>query len=85
MKGRPTTQKHEIAYQELTALVTRHAVGLTAAEVLAIAANMVGKLIALQDQRTMTREQAMEIVANNIELGNRTVIEQLLQSTGGRA
>lgn len=80
-KARPG---HEVAYQDIAALLNRHTGDLKAIEVLAIAANMVGKLVALQDQRRTTPEQAMEIVARNIEIGNRQVIDQLATEPGGR-
>ena len=73
---------HEVAYQDLCALMQRHAAELTALELLAIAANMVGKLVAMQDQRTTTPEIAMETVAVNIKMGNEEVLEQLAQSEG---
>lgn len=75
-------REHEVAYQDLTALVRRHADKLTGLELLAIAANMLGKLVALQDQRSVSPEMAMEIVARNIEEGNRQVLEQIGQSKG---
>ncbi len=53
MSARLARPEHEVAYQDLCALMTKHAVGMTSAELLAVAGNMVGKLIALQDQRTM--------------------------------
>lgn len=74
--------EHEVAYQDLCALVSRHADKLTAAELLAVAANMLGKLIALQDQREMTSEKAMKIVIENLELGNQQVFDQLGDSQG---
>jgi uncharacterized membrane protein len=77
-----TSGEHEATYQELCQIVSRHAAKLTAMEVLAIAANMVGKLLALQDQRTTTSEMAMKVVAENIEAGNKQVIDQLMQSKG---
>jgi hypothetical protein len=67
--------EHEIAYQDLCQLVNRHASKLTSSELLAVAANMLGKLIALQDQRTMSPSAAMEIVSRNIEHGNQQVME----------
>lgn len=69
--------EHEVAYQDICALVSKHAGKLSAAELLAIAANMVGKLVAMQDQRKMTPEAAMEIVAKNLELGNIQVLANL--------
>jgi hypothetical protein len=74
--------EHEVAYQELNELVKRHAGHLTPIEILAIAANMVGKIIAMQDQRTTTTDMAMEIVKANIEMGNQQVLAQLEQSQG---
>lgn len=74
--------EHEVVYQELIALVTKHAVGLKAIEILAIAANMVGKLVAMQDQRKTSPTLAMEVVAKNIETGNAQVLSQLGQHGG---
>lgn len=76
--------EHEATYQELSALIGRHADKMSAEDVLAIAANMVGKLIAMQDQRTMTPKRAMDIVARNIEFGNQQV-QAMLGQTKGRA
>lgn len=69
--------EHEILYQELAALLKRQAdKGLSAIEVLAIAANMVGKLIAMQDKRTVTNAMALKTVSENIEAGNAEAIAQ---------
>ncbi|MDE2426348.1 MAG: hypothetical protein KGO96_10635 [Elusimicrobia bacterium] len=70
--------EHEVTYQELADLLKRRAdKGISALEVLAIAANMVGKLVAMQDQRSVTPEMAMEVVARNVEVGNQQVITNL--------
>lgn len=74
--------EHEVAYQDIVALCSKHAAVLSKMEVLAIAANMVGKLIALQDQRKVTPDQAMKVVFENIEYGNETVICELSESKG---
>lgn len=68
---------HEVAYKDLCALVSKHASKVSSLELLAIASNMLGKLIALQDQREVTRDQAMEVVVKNIEHGNGQVLERL--------
>ncbi len=73
---------HEVLYLDLCALVNKHTKQVPAIEILAVAANMLGKLIAMQDQREMTPEMAMKIVALNIELGNKQVVEQLAQTKG---
>ena len=72
--------EHEAAYNELCSLLARHKV--PAPELLAIAANIVGKILAMQDQRTMSPAVGMEIIARNIEIGNERVLEQLLASKG---
>jgi len=74
--------KHEIVYQELVALVRKHAGHLDAIEMLAIAANMLGKLCALQDQRAYTPAMVMEIVAQNVEEGNRQAVAEVMNSKG---
>lgn len=79
MKSQP---EHEIAYQDICALVNKHAAKLSAIEILAIAANMVGKIVAMQDQRKVTPAMAMEVVAKNLELGNAQVIEELAKAPG---
>lgn len=70
--------KHEVAYQELAAVLKKQAdLGVSAEELLAIAANMLGKLIAMQDQRTMTSERALKIVIENMTHGNEELFAQL--------
>jgi hypothetical protein len=76
--------EHEAAYQDLVALINRHP-GLSAIELLAVAANMVGKLMAMQDQRKLTVDEVKELVAKNIEGGNQQVIAVLAGQQAGRA
>jgi hypothetical protein len=76
----------QLAYRRaLEAAMAQHAASLDAVEILAVLSHMVGQVIALQDQRTMTSQMAMAIVANNIEHGNREVVDRLLTETGGHA
>ena len=79
------TSAHQALYLELSELLRRHGENASALEVLAISAQITGKLIALQDQSKVTKKHAMETVARNIELGNQQVIEALLQAKGGNA
>lgn len=79
MKTRP---EHEVAYQDIIKLVAKHADKLSSVELLAIASNMLGKLIAAQDQRQLTPEEVMDIVSVNIEIGNQQALEQLKKSMG---
>jgi hypothetical protein len=81
-----TKPEHEVAYQDLAALLKdkAEAHGLSSLEVLAVASNMVGKLVAMQDQRTVTPDHAMSIVALNIKLGNQQVLEMLRETQSTR-
>ena len=85
MKVKPAAPKHTAFRDDLVAVLKKHGDQLTASEMLALAAHLTGQLVAMQDQRAMTPSQAMEIVAANIEQGNREVIDGLLDSTGGTA
>lgn len=78
----PAKATHEGFYQDLIDLLRRHAGHLPAEEMLAVAANAVGKIIAMQDQRTMTRERALQIVGKNIEAGNAQALEQVSNTKG---
>lgn len=69
--------EHEVVYQELAALIGKHASTMSAVEILAVASNMVGKLVAMQDQRKTTPAGAMKIVMKNLEVGNRQAIKHL--------
>ena len=80
MTIRPTKQEHNDVYDELCAVVDKYTQRMSKIEILAIASNIVGKLVAMQDQMAFTPDQVMEIVAKNIELGNRQVISQLVRA-----
>lgn len=82
MNTRMAKPEHEVAYQEILQLVNKHAGKLSALDMLAVASNMLGKLVAMQDQRTVAPSMAMEVVARNIEAGNRQVLDQLSQTQG---
>lgn len=79
MKAKP---EHVVAYDELIALVRRHADKMTALELLAVAANMLGKLIAMQDQRYVSSDRALAIVRENINLGNKQALQEISNPTG---
>ena len=73
---------HQVAYDDLADLLRKHAGEVSAIELLAIAANMLGKMVALQDQRIITPAMAMETVARNIEIGNQQALAQLMTPKG---
>ena len=82
MSVRTAKPEHEVLYQDLAKLLARHGDKVTAEEMLAIGANMLGKLLAYQDQRTMTRERGLEIIIKNIEQGNQQAIDEVMKSQG---
>lgn len=73
---------HKVAYQDIVALMTKHATKVQADELLAIAANVLGKLIAHQDQRKHTQATIMEIISRNIEIGNQEALAALHDTKG---
>lgn len=77
--------EHEVAYQDLAKLLQKHIANVSALELLAIASNLVGKLVAMQDQRVISPKSAMELVAKNIEAGNEHAVRELRDSIAGRA
>jgi hypothetical protein len=52
---------------------------------LAVSAQLVGQMIAMQDQRRVSPAQAMAIVEANLEIGNASAIERLASDVAGRA
>lgn len=79
------TDAHRAFRGEVCALLERHGSNLSANEMLALASHLVGQIIALQDQRTMTPDLCMKIVSKNIEIGNREVFDDLAFKTEGSA
>lgn len=74
--------EHTVFRNDLVAVLKKHGDTLTAPEMLALASHLVGQLVALQDQRTVTPEMAMKLVADNIEQGNQEAIDGLLDTKG---
>jgi len=76
MKLTMTKPEHEASYQDIIALLKRHP-DLTPYQMLAVASNLVGKLSAMQDQRTVSNEDVMATVQDNIEYGNKQILDKL--------
>jgi hypothetical protein len=85
MKTVAPNDKHIAFRRALEEAIRVHAATLDALDILAVLSHLVGQVVALQDQRTVTPEMAMELVANNLQSGNAELIEGLLGSTGGTA
>lgn len=73
--------EHEAIYQDIITLLNRHA-GLTSLEILAIVGNLAGKIIALQDQRTISPQYAMDTLIANLEHGNKQALDALENTKG---
>jgi hypothetical protein len=84
MRVEPTTENKEFQ-NALTSVIGNEGKDLDSAVILAITANLVGRLIAMQDQRKYTSAQIMKMVGENIEQGNKEVIEGLLNEPTGEA
>jgi hypothetical protein len=69
---------------DLVAVLNKHAGHLSAVEMLALASNAVGQIIALQDQRVMDKDAAMRIVKVNIAVGNE-IAQRVLNEPEGHA
>jgi hypothetical protein len=68
--------------KDFKAVLDKYKHELDAVDILAVAAHLVGTIIALQDQRTMTPEMALELAAMNIEAGNAEALEEVMKSNG---
>jgi hypothetical protein len=75
-------QIHQAFRNDIIAIVRQYGGQLSALEMLALSAHLVGQILAIQDQRIMNRDQAMEIVIRNIEQGNKEVIDNISSTVG---
>lgn len=66
----------------LDALKAQMPPNMPAQRILAITCQFVGQLIALQDQRRITPDMAMQIVQENIEIGNHAALLALSTPEG---
>lgn len=76
--------EHDALMADFKAVLRKHE-HLHPVEMLAIAAQLVGNLIAFQDQRALTPDQAIAMVSKNIEVGNQLAIDTVLGETKGNA
>lgn len=81
MKLLEPTVAHIALMTDLKEAIGKHP-NLTAMDFLAITSQLVGNLVALQDQTKVTPEEAMEMVALNIETGNAMAIASFQKSEG---
>lgn len=84
-KSHAPDARHEAFLAELKAALGNSGKDLPAEELLAVASQFVGMLVAMQDQRRFTPDMCMEVVARNLETGNMAAIEAMLGTTDGAA
>ena len=86
MKSATPAPAHQEIRDDLIAMLRNKAdaTGIPAEEVLAIVANTVGQLMALQDQTKYTKDQIINLVVTNIEAGNAHALAKI-KSAGGTA
>lgn len=77
--------EHDAFMAELKSCLGSTGKDLDAAVLLAIASQFVGQLLAMQDQRRFSVQQAIKLIERNVEIGNQTVIDSLLTQPGGSA
>lgn len=73
---------HDGFKREIVAVMRKHCEHLSAPEMLAVAAQIVGMAVAAQDQHTMPPAAAMSIVEANILEGNRAAVAGIEATLG---
>ena len=83
MKNIKPTKMHKNIRNDLLAVVRKYMPeGATPELVLALASQVVGQLLAMQDQRKHTPAQMVELIQANIEAGNQQYVAQLMKADG---
>jgi hypothetical protein len=85
MGTKVANEQHEAFFQDFAQVLKKHAGHLDSLEMLTIASNAVGKLVAFQDQRKHSPGYIMTVVAENIKLGNQQAVDALRNKTEGSA
>ena len=75
-----TPSPQQLAFRNDVVEVMRKHKDLRAVEMLAMASHVVGQIVAMQDQRNVTPQVAMEIVARNLEQGNKDALDGVLKA-----
>ena len=81
MKVEKPRKMHKNIRNDLRLLVHKYMPeGATPELVLAIASQIVGQLLAMQDQRKHTATQMIELIQANIEAGNQQFVAELMKA-----
>jgi len=77
--------KHQAFRDAVVEVMRTHSSDMQAIEQCALLAHLLGQVIAMQDQRKYSPAQVMDLVAQNIEQGNREFLENLAKIPGTSA
>lgn len=81
MKTVEPTTRHIECMKKLRAALDPE---LTPEEMLGLVCQLVGNLVALQDQRKYSAKAVMEMVAQNIQVGNQEAIREVSSAGGAK-
>lgn len=81
MKTYKPTMAHDEFNNDVTALLRKYGDHLSAQDMLALMSQVVGKVLAFQDQRSMTPEMGLEVIRANIEVGNKQAVDLIRNAT----
>ena len=73
---------HDAFRQDVLNVLAKHGSKLNAEEMLALIANMTGQAAAMMDQRKFTSKQVTDLIAENIQNGNKAVVNKLQRTKG---
>lgn len=82
MKTVPTSVDHDAFRQDVLNVLAKHGSKLSAEEMLALLANMTGQMAAMMDQRKFTPQQVTDLIAENLQHGNKAVVNKLQKAKG---
>lgn len=82
MKTIRTSVDHEAFRQDVLNVLAKHGSKLNAEEMLALLANMTGQMAAMMDQRKFTPQQVTDLIAENLQYGNKAVVSKLQNVKG---
>lgn len=80
---RTATREHQALRNAYVEAMAEHAADMPALEILAVTAQWLGQLIAVQDA-SLGQKHVMEVVSRNIEIGNATAIGGIIDASGGK-
>lgn len=82
MKIKPATCVHKEFQNDMKLVLAKHHDTLTGMEMLALCAHLVGVVLAAQDPKKGTMDQALAVIGKNIELGNEDAMRPFMETIG---